>query len=68
MIVSPIGKKFGKYRPGDEFSFPDAAARIMIKVGKLREVGTTAALVAKAPAKRAPSKRTYKRRDMQAES
>jgi len=73
MIVTPVGKKFGKYKPGDEFSFPDRAARIMILAGKLRDVQVPpqAAAAKSAPAKRAPSKRApreYQRRDMQAES
>ena len=38
MKVTPITKKFGKYQPGDEFDLPDKAARVLITVGKLREV------------------------------
>lgn len=38
MKVTPVNKKFGKYAPGDEFDFPDKAARIFIKAGKLSEV------------------------------
>jgi hypothetical protein len=38
MKVTPTTKKFGKYQPGQEFEFPDKAARIFIGLGKLREV------------------------------
>jgi len=38
MKVTPTTKKFGKYQPGDEFELPDKAARVFIRVGKLREV------------------------------
>ncbi len=41
MKVTPIGKKFGSYKPGDEFILPDKAAAIFIKAGKLKQVGTT---------------------------
>lgn len=74
MLVTPLNKKFGKYKPGDQFEFPDRAAAIMIRTGKFEAV--TRDIVAEkaetspdptvAPAPRA--KRTYKRRDMQAES
>jgi hypothetical protein len=35
MKVSAI-KKFGKYRPGDEFELPDKTARLFIKAKRLR--------------------------------
>lgn len=35
MRVVPI-KKFGRYLPGQPFDFPDKAAKVFIKVGKLR--------------------------------
>lgn len=38
MKVTPIGKSFGKYKPGDEFDLPDKAAKLFIKVKKLQEV------------------------------
>ena len=37
MKVTPVDKKFGKYLPGDVFSFPDKPAKVFIKLGKLRE-------------------------------
>lgn len=35
MKVAAI-KKFGKYRPGDEFDLPDKTARLFIKAKRLR--------------------------------
>lgn len=52
MLVTPVNR-FGKYRVGDVFEFPDKAARIFIKARKL------AAVEAGAP--------TYQTRAMQAE-
>lgn len=37
MKVTPVDKKFGKYLPGEVFTFPDKPARVFIKLGKLRE-------------------------------
>lgn len=53
MKVTPVKKKFGKYAPGDEFEFPDKAAKLFIRLGKLVAVGA------------AP---TYQTRMMQAEA
>ena len=36
MKVTPVNKKFGKYSPGDPFDLPDKAAKLLIKVGKLK--------------------------------
>jgi hypothetical protein len=75
MKVTPIGKKFGKYKPGDEFEFPDRAANMLIRIGKIRAVTREivaeqiAEPVAVAPVAAAPrAKRTYRRRDIQAEA
>lgn len=57
MKVTPIGKKFGKYKPGDVFVLPDRTARVLVKVGKLQEV--TAPNPAAVP--------TYQTRMLQAE-
>ena len=38
MKVTPLKKKFGKYAVGDEFEFPDKAAKVFIKAGKLQQV------------------------------
>lgn len=38
MKVTPVKKKFGKYSPGESFDLPDKAAKVLIKVGKLRAV------------------------------
>lgn len=35
MKVTPIGKKFSKYMPGQVFELPDKAAKIFIKLKKL---------------------------------
>lgn len=40
MKVTPIGKKFGKYAPGDVFELPDQTAKIFIKLKKLEVAGT----------------------------
>lgn len=53
MKVTPVGKKFGKYAPGVEFDLPDKAAKVFIKVGKLKKVEASAP--------------TYQTRMMQAE-
>lgn len=36
MKVTPIDRKFGKHRPGDVFELPDKAAKLFIRIGKLR--------------------------------
>ena len=46
MKVTPIGKKFGKYKPGDVFVLPDRTARVLVKVGKLQEVTEPAPVAA----------------------
>jgi hypothetical protein len=38
MRVTPTKKKFGKYMPGDEFDLPDKAAKVFVKIGKLKRV------------------------------
>lgn len=38
MKVTPVNKKFGKYKPGDVFDFPDKPAKVFIKIGKLSAV------------------------------
>lgn len=54
MKVTPVNRNFGKYAPGDEFELKDKAAKIFIKVGKLREVvpamGYQTRMMAAAPA------------------
>lgn len=42
MKVTPVEKKFGKYKPGDVFDFPDKPAKVFIKLGKLKEAGVVA--------------------------
>jgi hypothetical protein len=68
MKVTPIGKKFFKHSPGDVFDLPEKLASALIRAGKLREASAEAqpVMTAKVVAKRAPAKRTYLRRDMQA--
>ena len=64
MKVTPVNRKFGKYAPGDVFELPDKAAKIFIKVGKLREADAVAepsrAMAALA------ARPQYQTRDMQA--
>lgn len=38
MKVTPVSKKFGKYKPGEEFELPDKAAKVFVRAGKLRKV------------------------------
>lgn len=41
MKVTPINRSFGRHKPGEVFDFPDKAARLFIKVGKLREADSS---------------------------
>lgn len=41
MKVTPVSKKFGKYKPGEEFELPDKAAKVFVRAGKLRKVEST---------------------------
>ncbi len=69
MKVTPIGKKFGKYKVGDEFDLHDKTASALITAKILREV--TREVVAESPeisGRTGQPKRTYRRRDLQAES
>lgn len=53
MKVTPVKRKFGKYEVGQVFEVPDGAARLFIKVGKLKQADD--------------SSQTYQTRMMQAE-
>lgn len=64
MKVTPVGKNFNQHKIGSEFDIPDKAAKILIRIGKLREVTTVVEATAVAPR----TKRTYTRRDMQAQT
>jgi len=74
MKVTPVGKNFNQHKIGTEFEIHDKAARILIRIGKLREV--TAAVMpdedsisdAEISPRTGKPKRTYQRRDMQAQS
>lgn len=53
MKVTPVGKKFGKYAPGQEFELPDKTAKVFVKIGKLQKVEPkyqTRMMTAEAPA------------------
>jgi hypothetical protein len=68
MKVTPVKKSFNQHKVGDVFEIPDKAAKVLIKLGKLREaIHTTAIAVETSPRADKP-KRVYKRRDMVAES
>lgn len=41
MKVTPVSKKFGKYRPGEEFELPDRTAKVFIRGGKLRQADSS---------------------------
>jgi hypothetical protein len=64
MQVTPINKKFGKYKLGDKFTLPDGTARVLIMLGKVAAVPDDADI---SPRTGKP-KRVYRRRDMVAES
>lgn len=71
MKVTPV-KKFGKYRVGEEFELPEKTARPFIKAGRIRAVIVEAAIEVEATEveispRTGQPKRTYRRRDMQAE-
>jgi hypothetical protein len=77
MKVTPV-KKFGKYRVGEEFEMPEKAARPFIKAGRIMAVenkilGVTAGTdegfgdEPDISPRTGKPKRTYRRRDMQAE-
>lgn len=38
MKVTPVKRRFGRYKPGDVFEMPDRSARVFVRVGQLREV------------------------------
>jgi hypothetical protein len=65
MKVTPTKNRIGIYKPGDTFELPDVAAKHLIRLGIVRKPGARAAA---APEKAAAPTRTYKRRDMTAES
>lgn len=71
MLVTPLNKKFGKYKPGDSFALPDPAAKKLILAGLLREVRDQSAQTAASddisPRTGRP-RRQYNRRDMVAQS
>jgi hypothetical protein len=66
MRVTPVGKKFFKHELGSEFDLPDKAAKVLIRVNKVREVVAEAA--PEISTRTGQPKRTYRRRDLQAES
>ena len=61
MKVTPAKKKFGKYSPGDVFELKDRTAKLLIKVGKLREADEVPE-----PSRTISSRPQYQTRDMQA--
>lgn len=70
MKVTPV-KKFGKYREGEVFDLPDKTARPFIKAGRIRSVEEVVEPEVVTEVEISPRtgqpKRTYRRRDMQAE-
>lgn len=64
MKVTPVGQNFNKHKVGEVFVLPDKLATALVRLDKLREV--TEDVVAETS--RAPAKRTYRRRDLRAES
>lgn len=68
MKVTPVGKKFNQHKVGDIFEVPDKAAKVLIKLGKLREAEGTATVSVEISPRTGQPKRQYNRRDMRAES
>lgn len=64
MLVTLVKGFLGKYKPGQNFELPDKQARALVAAGILRTVDDALEL---SPRTGKP-KRTYTRRDMQAES
>ncbi len=64
MLVALVKGRLGKYGPGQQFELPDKQAQALIRAGVLRAATEEAEL---SPRTGRP-KRTYTRRDMQAES
>jgi hypothetical protein len=73
MKITPVGRKFGRYNPGEVFELPDRASKVLIKLGKVAEY--QAKVIEPEPAKVEEEisprtglpKRQYRRRDMTAE-
>lgn len=63
MRVTPVNRRFNTYEPGQEFDLPDKSARILIRIGKLREVETKV-LEPEISERTGLPKRQYRRRDM----
>lgn len=66
MKVTPVGKNFNKHKIGEHFVLPDKLALALIKLGKLSAVDELQD-VEISPRTGRP-KRTYQRRDMQAQA
>ncbi len=66
MQVTPVGKKFGDYKPGDAFDLPEKAANHLIKAGLLQAISNKA-LEPEISTRTGKPKRQYIRRDMVAE-
>jgi len=65
MRVTAVKKAFGKHRVGEVFDLPDKTARAFILIGSLRAVESLDPGEEAGPAR--PTRRTYRRRDMQPE-
>lgn len=63
MRVTPVKKSFNRHAPGEAFDYPDKAAKILIRIGRLR------AVIEDVEAEPAPARTraTYRRRDMRPE-
>lgn len=42
MKVTPVSKKFGKHKLGEEFELADRTAKVLIKIGRLEAVTASA--------------------------
>lgn len=63
MKVTPVGKNFNKHKLGDVFELPDGTANMLIKARLLRAVEAE-----EISTRTGQLKRTYSRRDMQAQA
>ena len=68
MLVTPIGKKFFKFFPGELFDLPEKTALKLISVGLIARAEEPEQSAAEISPRTGLPKRQYRRRDLRAES
>lgn len=68
MLVTPIGKKFFKFFPGELFDLPEKTALKLISVGLLARAEPAQEGDVEISQRTGLPKRQYRRRDLRAES